>query len=114
MINVILFIVAVVLLAIAIPIAILYTAYKSVTSLLGKIAQAIDISGNIILADPFNDLLIVGIGYKFGRKGETISSVLGKNKRDGTLKTPGKIIAAVLDFFDKNHCIKSIREFSHE
>lgn len=47
-------------------------------------------------------------GYKFGHIDETISSVLGKNKRDGTLSKKGKILASILDFFDKNHCFNSI------
>ena len=48
-------------------------------------------------------------GYEFGNISETISSALGKNKRDGTLSKFGKIICAILDFIDKDHCIKSIK-----
>ena len=50
-------------------------------------------------------------GYQFGAVGETISSALGKNQRDKTLTICGKILVSILDFLDKNHCIKSIREF---
>ena len=50
-------------------------------------------------------------GYKFGNINETISSALGKNKINNTLTTAGKILCNILDFLDKNHCIKSIKEF---
>ena len=49
-------------------------------------------------------------GYLFGVVGETISSALGKNQRDKTLTNCGEILVAILDFLDKNHCIKSIKE----
>lgn len=49
-------------------------------------------------------------GYKFGNVNETISSALGKNQRDGTLSNFGKGICKILDFIDKNHCKKSIKE----
>jgi len=50
-------------------------------------------------------------GYEFGKTGETISSALGKNQRDNTLTNCGKILVTILDFLDKNHCKKSIKEF---
>ena len=46
--------------------------------------------------------------FKFGNINETISSVLGKNKRFGHLTKFGKIICLILDTIDKNHCEKSI------
>jgi len=56
----------------------------------------------------FNMILVRG--YRFGLIGETISSVLGKNKRDGTLTAIGKGLVWILDLLDKNHCIKSINQ----
>jgi len=50
-------------------------------------------------------------GYKFGDERETISSALGKNKRDGTLTKTGIVLCNILDFLDENHCIKSIKQF---
>lgn len=50
-------------------------------------------------------------GYPFGNLNETISSALGKNQRDGTLTNFGKVICFILDKLDKEHCIKSIKEF---
>ncbi len=49
-------------------------------------------------------------GYKFGDERETISSALGKNKRDNTLTKTGVILCKILDALDKNHCLKSIKE----
>lgn len=47
--------------------------------------------------------------FAFGDINETISSVLGKNKRFGHLTKFGKIICSILDAIDKNHCEKSIQ-----
>lgn len=47
-------------------------------------------------------------GYKFGAENETISSALGKNQRDNTLTKSGKLLVKFLDFFEKDHCLKSI------
>lgn len=58
-----------------------------------------------------NRLLIVTDWYKFGKVQETISSVLGKNQRDGTLTALGKLIAGMLDFLDPDHCKESIQDF---
>ena len=49
-------------------------------------------------------------GYKFGNINETISSALGKNKRDNTLTKAGLILCYILDSLDENHCINSISE----
>lgn len=48
-------------------------------------------------------------GYEFGNEKETISSALGKNKLKGTLTKLGLIVCSILDFLDKDHCIKSIK-----
>lgn len=71
---------------------------------------AIDLDryGNHNYRTLFNITLIKSNGYKFGNVNETISSVLGKNKRNNTLSKIGIIICTILDFLDKNHCIKSI------
>ena len=49
-------------------------------------------------------------GYEFGNINETISSVLGKNQRNGTLSKCGKVLVWILDTIDKNHCKNSIEE----
>lgn len=53
-------------------------------------------------------------GYLFGKLGETISSALGKNQRDGTLTWVGWIVVCILWGFDYKywklggHCLNSI------
>ncbi|MNR13264.1 hypothetical protein D3C85_1296590 [compost metagenome] len=73
-----------------------------------SIATSVDASGNVVCKDLFNLLLIKKGGYEFGNRKETISSVLGKNQRDGTLTGLGRLIAFVLDKIYSNHCLKSI------
>ncbi|MFV8370880.1 hypothetical protein [Flavobacterium sp. LB2P74] len=73
-----------------------------------SIATSIDASGNVVCKDLFNLILIKKGGYQFGKRKETISSVLGKNQRDGTLTNTGKEVAFILDKIDPHHCLKSI------
>ena len=56
----------------------------------------------------WNTTLRKSNGYEFGHRDETISSVLGKNKRAGTLSKAGICLAYILDKLDNNHCINSI------
>ena len=72
---------------------------------------AIDIDrfGNRNFRTLFNTTLQKN-GYLFGDVRETISSVLGKNQRDGTLSGFGVKFCKLLDWLDKEHCKKSIKE----
>ena len=74
-------------------------------------ALSIDIWANFEFRTLWNDKLKIDGGYEFGVVGETISSALGKNQRDKTLTTTGKILVFILDFLDENHCEESIKEF---
>ncbi|MBP4140124.1 hypothetical protein [Flavobacterium geliluteum] len=73
-----------------------------------SIATSVDTSGNVICKDLFDLILIKKSGYQFGNRKETISSVLGKNQRDGTLTKLGLIVCNVLDWLDTEHCFRSI------
>lgn len=73
-----------------------------------SIATSIDASGNVICKDLFNLILIKKGGYEFGKRKETISSVLGKNQRDKTLTRTGKVIVFILDKIETDHCLISI------
>lgn len=73
-------------------------------------AVNLDKFGNREFRSIFNATLRKPNGYEFGNFDETISSVLGKNQRDNTLTTTGKVLAGILDLIDKDHCRKSIRE----
>jgi hypothetical protein len=108
--------VAITLLIIIIP---LVSTYQIVKSLIHQdsrgllvwfygTARAIDILGNVISANMFNDILIKSNGYRFGRRGETLSSVIGKNHIDNTLTWTGSVIRKTLDSIDTNHTLKSI------
>ena len=71
-------------------------------------ALQVDVLGNVMCQFVFNWIFIKPNGYKFGKRGETISSVLGKNLRDGSLTKLGYGVAMSLNFFQPNHCILSI------
>lgn len=71
-------------------------------------ATSIDVLGNVVCSELFNQVLINKNGYKFGNRKETISSCIGKNKRASTLTKTGLFLSSILDFFDKNHSLESI------
>jgi hypothetical protein len=75
-----------------------------------KVALAIDQLGNVVCARLFNFFLIDADGYQFGNEDETISSVLGKNKRANTLTLFGMLLDMLLELIDKNHNIEAIEE----
>jgi hypothetical protein len=75
-----------------------------------QLAIDIDIFGNRAFRTLWNSFLITEDGYLFGEWGETISSALGKNQRDKTLKPLGNGLANLLDWIDPNHCIKAIKD----
>lgn len=99
------------------------TLTKRVDQLMKQTAIAVDQLGNVFMQEVFNDFLIkidmyedregklfVVHPHKFGSEDETISSVLGKNKKLGTLTWFGKLLAWFLDKTDPNHVEKSIEE----
>lgn len=71
-------------------------------------ARNLDIFANREFRALWNKVLIKPEGYQFGKEGETLSSALGKNQRDKTLKQKGKELVWILDKLDKNHCINAI------
>ena len=71
-------------------------------------ALAIDVLGNALGQHIWNFIFITKDGYQFGKRGEPMSSVLGKNQRDGTLVYLGIIVVEILNFLEKDHCLKSI------
>lgn len=71
-------------------------------------ALSIDKFANRELRTLWNKTLRKSNGYNFGHRDETISGVLGKNKRDNTLTKAGVCLVWLLDTLDENHCINSI------
>ena len=75
-----------------------------------NIAKGIDIFGNVLCAPLFNIILISKESDdQFGNFGETLSSVIGKNKMTSTLLTLGTITYKSLNFIEKDHCENSIK-----
>ena len=113
--NFVLLLVALILAALLFPLGILYTLMRcivrmSMNKALGylsntafSISLSIDLMGNVICRDLFNFFLIHAGGYPFGNNRETISRVLGLNKRLGALTDLGRALANLLNFIDPNH-----------
>lgn len=75
------------------------------------LAIAQDQYGNTLGKAIWNGLLITKQSkHLFGNNDETISSVIGKNKRDKTLTFLGIFADKVLDMLDENHSIDAIDE----
>ena len=89
---------------------VVYRKNGSVKGYFRGTALSLDIWANKEFRTLWNTQLRIAGGYKFGKENETISSALGKNERGKTLSKKGKILVAILDFLDKNHCQKSIKE----
>jgi hypothetical protein len=89
---------------------VLFTSKDHAKGYFKSTAINMDKFGNREFRTLWNKTLRKENGYKFGNYKETISSALGKNQRDGTLSTTGKILVWILDKIDKNHSIKSIVE----
>lgn len=73
--------------------------YKLTDSRRYKIAYKIDIMGNYIYYEFWDSCLSKG-GYKFGRLGETISSVLGKKQQEKSLSIIGWIVLGLVNLVD--------------
>ena len=71
----------------------------------GKISQMLNIKGREV----FNSLFILENGYQFGNGLESVSSVLGKNMLMETLSPVGVLIVQLLNLFEPNHAVKSIK-----
>ena len=105
------FLVAILLSFVLFPIGFLFSMfYPKRGRYMFKIALGIDQLGNVVCARLFNLFLITKEGYQFGNEDETISSVLGKNKKQNTLRFLGKLLDLILDQIDTDHSIKSIEE----
>lgn len=89
---------------------VLFTSKDNAKSYFKSAAINIDKFVNREFRTLWNKTLRTENGYKFGNINETISSALGKNERDKTLSKSGKMLVMILNVFDKNHSIKSIRE----
>lgn len=106
-----------------IPIALIYTVVRSIyqrkffaeglpdiNAKFMSMAIAFDMYGNVVGKEIFNDILIKDKKiHPFGKKGETVSEAIGWNKKWNNLTKTGKRLDAILDFFDENHSLNSIK-----
>jgi 8-oxo-dGTP diphosphatase len=111
----ILFIVAILLAIILFPIGFLFTMIKPKRNYYIKfknylffISVSIDQMGNVVCGELFNSILIKEKIHLFGDEDETISSVMGRNKKINNLTILGKLLDWVLNKIDDDHTIKSI------
>ncbi|MEO6283672.1 MAG: hypothetical protein ABIN80_02850 [Dyadobacter sp.] len=72
-------------------------------------AYALDVYGNVAYPSLLNALFLKNGCYHFGRRDESISSVLGKNWTQSTLTWLGLGCAGFLNLLDWDHCFKSIQ-----
>lgn len=72
------------------------------------IALSLDQLGNVVMKDLFNTIFITSDGHRFGSEDETVSSVLGRNKKKKTLRTLGKALADLLNWLDRDHVENAI------
>lgn len=115
--NVLLFLVAVLLVAVLIPFALTAKVVKAITvtsfdwSWFMRLAVSLDQLGNVIGDDLFN-LVLIHKDYlaPFGDEDETVSSVVGKNYLANNLTTSGRLLRNVLHWLDPNHSVNSIEK----
>jgi len=102
---------AYILIIICTPLGFVWALFKQPKNYFFKIAVSLDQLGNVICMENLNAWLITNKSkYFFGSPDETISSVLGKNKRAGTLTRFGWIVDRILNKLDDNHSINAIEE----
>jgi len=75
-----------------------------------RLAISLDQFGGVVMSGLFNEILIKDDKHLFGDPDETISSVLGRNQKAGTLSFLGRRLVALLDWLDKDHSLKSIED----
>ena len=90
----------------------LLTFRVSKSKYLFNLAFARDKLGNAELGVITNDILKKKGGVSFGNYDQTISYSIGRNKQLNTLTMLGRGVANVLDFFDKDHCIKAVETYN--
>jgi hypothetical protein len=82
--------------------------FKRMDKIAGSVAYVIDVLGNVVGQDMLNQLFLTKEStHKFGSGDESISAVLGYNKRTNTLSNGGRFMARFLNMIDPNHVEKA-------
>lgn len=117
--KIILFITAILLGVILLPVGLLYSivyrilyktrAKSTVSDYFYSCALAIDQLGNVFCSDLFNSTLIhLSATTPFGDADQTISAVLGYAEAENSLTSAGEMIANLLNTIDPDHCKKAM------
>jgi len=106
--GILLFIIGLILFIVLSILGVLYSILKILFVFFSKVlllaAIGMNRTGNVVCAVLFNDILIKKDSeHKFGDIKETISRVLGLNKRKGTLTKLGMTVANILNKLHKDH-----------
>ncbi len=73
------------------------------------LAIAIDQLGNVAFGGFFNWLFIIDSeDFPFGNTHETVSEVLGWNQNLENLTRHGKLLVAILEVIEEDHCLKAM------
>ena len=86
----------------------LFTDFKGLNNWFFDMAVSVDQFGNVSSKAILQDTMTKKDSYKFGKPDETISSVIGKNKKQKNLSFFGKCLDFMLNLFESNHSIKAI------
>ena len=111
--SLLLFLIAVILAMVLLPLGFLYalvTFRVSKSKYLFNLAFALDKIGNATLGVLMNDTLLNKRGIDFGHYDQTISKILGRNKKLNRLTFLGKFVANILNAVDPNHVEKASKE----
>ena len=114
--NPLLFFIAVILAMVLLPLGFIYaliTFRVSKSKYLFNLAFALDKIGNATLGVFMNDVLKKKGGVSFGNYDVTISYTLGRNQQLKTLTLLGRGVANILDFIDKDHCMKAVNIYNY-
>jgi len=107
-----LLILAILIASILIPIGFIYSILRHLNGILkvgNNVAYLIDIIGNVICAELFNDLLIINKNvHLFGNKRETISEALGINYFQRNLTKLGYKLFFLVELHDYKHFHKAL------
>jgi hypothetical protein len=114
--HILLFLIAVVLGVVFIPLGLLFSIVFRLRITINTgydyfkvCAIAIDQAGNVFCSDLFNMLLITNKAkIKFGNPDQTISAVLGYAQYFNALTSIGKSIVVLLDTIDPYHCYNAM------
>lgn len=110
------FILALILLVVLTPLALLFRVVTP--SVRGdwfyRLTLSIDQFGNVLGDSLFNFWLLKDKGHiycsTFGNEDETISSVIGKNFNLNNLSKSGELLRQILSYLENNHSVNSIEK----